>query len=354
MQEFVHLTQPNWMGCFLQHLTVIGRAPGVVADQEHILDKLLAKALTNLRANSTCGCLQTIVLLVQGRDDNGIIPCEKIPDWKQVWLIAARTFEVLCHALAESELPVTQKLDIFDSVFRCSLACDQITPILDSMDLSKPLKRLKCLSLSLSNHATEDLKDKSLGKSYAEAISEILELCPQLESLDLHWYNLYLKMNDAHMKERRFFSHVIQSKQLSQLRYCKLKGIYTNEIDLLAFVKKATELSSLSMEDIHLEVGKLGPIFNHLTTNLPHLEYLHFDDLWESRLICFDSPGQPHFSSDAPNGPNDLTRIGVDCQRTIKYRLTRGHTLGSARSAIWYRRHALLYGPLSVYGPPNV
>jgi hypothetical protein len=345
MEEFVHLTQPNGMGCLLQHLTVIGIAPAPPADQEHSLDELLSNALANLRLNSTHGCLQTIALLVQGQDNNTIIPCSKMRDWRQVWLTAARTFEILCHALAESALPIIQKLDIFDSVSRCSLACDQIAPILDHVGLSKSLEKLRCLSLSLSHHAAEDLNDKALGKIHAKDISRLLELCLQLESLDLHWYNLYAKLDDAQIEERRFFSHIIQLKQVSQLRNCQLKGIHTNEVELLAFLKRATELVSLSMEEIHLEVGKFGPIFNYLTSNVPHLEHLHLDDLWESRLICFESPGQPHFPSSAANGPNAITRIGADCQRTIKYRWTRGHALGSAPAANWRRRKGLQYGP---------
>jgi hypothetical protein len=116
MHEFAHLTQPNWMGCLLQRLTVIGIAPAV--GREYTLVKLLTKALTNLRLNSTHGCLESVVLLLQGQDDNGnIVPCEKMRDWRQIWLTAARTFEIACRALAESALPI-QKLDIFDSVHR--------------------------------------------------------------------------------------------------------------------------------------------------------------------------------------------------------------------------------------------
>jgi hypothetical protein len=353
MEEFVHLTQPHGVGCLLQHLTVIGIAPAPPADQEHSLDELLSKALANLRLNSTHGCLQTIVLLVQGQDNNTIIPCSKMRDWRQVWLTAARTFEILCHALAESALPIIQKLDIFDRVSGCSLACDQIGPIFGRIDLSKSLEKLRCLSLSLSHHAAEDLNDKALGKGFAEDISRLLELCPQLESLDLHWYQLYAKLNenDTQIEERRFFSHIVQSKQVSQLRNCQLKGIYTNEAALLAFLQKATELVSFSMEEVHLEVGKFGPIFNCLTTHLRHLEHLHLDDLWESRLICFECPGQPHFPSSAANGPNAITRIGADCQLTIKYRMTRGHALGSAPAANWHRRKVLQYGPPSIIFP---
>jgi hypothetical protein len=219
------------------------------------------------------------------------------------------------------------------------------------MNLSRPLEKLKCLSLSVSNHVADDPNGEAPGsfaggKRHAEDIVRLLKLCPQLENLELHWYSLGgIKLNDAQKEERLFLGHIVQLEQVSQLRHCQLKGIYTNEITLLAFLKKAAGLSRLSMEQIILDTGKFSPLFNYLTNHVQHLEHLHLDDLWESRLICFDSPGQPHSPSSVANGPHSITRIGVDCRRTIKYRLSRGYVLGSAQASNWHRRKNLLYGP---------
>jgi hypothetical protein len=70
------------MGCVLQRLTIIGIASAAGLKYS---TKVLTEACTNLRRNLVHGCLQSIVLQVQGQDKNGnIIPCEKIRDWKQV------------------------------------------------------------------------------------------------------------------------------------------------------------------------------------------------------------------------------------------------------------------------------
>lgn len=350
MQGFVHLTQPHWMGCLLQHLIIIGIASA--ASLEHP-SRLLTKAFTNLRLNSAHRGLRSIVLLVKGHDENNnLVPCEKIRDWRQVWQTAAQTFIIMSCALAESGLPL-QELDIFGSITRCSLACNQIGPMLDSIDLSRPLEKLKSLSLSLSHHTAEDPKGKVIkslaaGKRHANDIGRLLKLCRQLESLELHWYNLpgTNLSNEARTEERCFFTYIVHVAPFSQLRHCRLEGIYTDETTLLTFLKKATQLSSLSMEEIHLQTGQFGPVFNYLTSHARSLDHLHLDDLWESRrLICFDSPREPHFPCSAAYGPDTLTRIGGDCRCTIGYRLMQGRSLGFPQGLKWYRRKTLLYGP---------
>jgi hypothetical protein len=84
------------------------------------------------------------------------------------------------------------------------------------------------------------------------------------------------------------------------------------------------------MEEIHLQSGKFGPVFDYLSSHAQHLNELHLNNLWESRLIRFDGPGKPHFPmTAASDGPNILTRTGVGCRREIRYRLVKGQARGS-------------------------
>jgi hypothetical protein len=358
LQEFVHFTQPNGLGCLLQRLTIVAVAPVTSIQHASTKGKLLIDAFTNLRLNSASGGLQSLVLHVEGQDMIGnFVTCEKIREWKSVWQTAALAFEISFRALAASALPV-EELDIFHSIIRCSLACDKIAPILDSIDLSKPLEKLKSLSLSLSLHVAEDGAPETLSlvsaKRHSFALGRLLTLCPQLEKLELHWYQIVPRigaanLNEAQIEEQRFFTHVVKNAPLSQLRSCKLDGIKTDETTLLAFVQKASKLSNLHMEEVHLLSGKFGPVFNYLTSRLEHLEYLHLDDLYESRMICFDGPGKPKMPSiDKSDGPNTLTRVGDENRqrrRKIGYRETRGRPLGSAAAANWRNRHRIRYGP---------
>lgn len=352
MQEFVHLTHGNRMGCLLRNLRIVGVVGIPLAVGLQSLTMLLAQAFTNLRLNPAHAGLQSTTLLVQVQAEDGnseLVSIEKVRDWRQVWHTATQTFQIVSLALAESALPI-EILDVFGSVDRCSLACDQIGQVLDTLQVSRALGKLKSLSLSLSHHIVEEDSSSKLhaaARSHTNDIARLLELCQQVQNLELHWYNLRrINLNEAEMEERQFFTHVVQSTQFSQLRHCRLNGIYTDENTLLKFLQKASQLCYFSMESIHLHSGKFGPVFDYLTTHAKHLNELDLSNLWETRLIYFYGPGKPHLpTSSASDGPNILTRKGVGCQRKIRYHIAKGQVLGSAQSANWLRRNTVLYGP---------
>lgn len=260
---------------------------------------LLAQAFTNLRLNSAHAGLQSITLLVQAQVKDGsseLVPIEKVRGWRQVWHTAAETFQIVSLALAESVLPI-EICDVFSSVDRCSLACDQVGPVLDTLQVSRAFEKLKSLSLSLSHNMVEEDSGSRLHttRSHTNDIARFLKLCQQLQKLDLHWYNLRrVEMDEADTEDRGFFAHVVESTQFSQLRHCRLNGIYTDDITLLTFLQTTSHLSYFSMEGIHLQSGKFGPIFDYLTARTKHLDELKLDNLWESRLIYFYGPGKPH------------------------------------------------------------
>lgn len=350
MQEFVYLTHENRMGCLLRNLRVVGVVGIPLAARLQTLTMLLAEAFNNLRLNSAHPSLQSITLLIQTQEDGNSerVSIDKVRDWRQVWHTAAQTFQIVSLALAESALPI-EILDVFGSVDRCSLTCDQIGQCLHTLQVSRALGKLKSLSLSLSHHMVEEDSGSRLNtvRSHTNDIARFLELCQQVQKLELHWYNLRrIKLDEADLEDRQFLAHVVQLAQFSQLRHCRLSGIYTDENTLLTFLQQASQLSYFSMEGIHLQSGKFGPIFDYLTTHAKHLNELNLDNLWESRLIYFYGPGQPHMpTSSASDGPNNLTRKGVDCHRKIRYHFARGEVLGSAQSANWMRRNTVLYGP---------
>ncbi|EEA25967.1 hypothetical protein TMatcc_005779 [Talaromyces marneffei ATCC 18224] len=354
IQEFVHLTHENRMGCLVRNLRIVGVVGIPPATELQSCITLLAQAFTNLRLNSTHAGLQSITLLVEvqvedGDDHSELVSVEKVRDWKQVWHTAAQTFQIVSLALAESALSV-EMLDVFSTVNRCSLACDQIGQVLDALQMSRALGKLKSVSLSLSHHMVEEDsvgKHHTAAQSHAVDIARLLELCQQVEKLELHWYNLrQIKLDKSDVEERQFLTRVLQSTHFGQLQLCQLKGIYTDEITLLTFLQKASQLCGLSMEWVHLHTGKFRPIFDYLTTHASHLNELHLNNLWESRLIYFYGPGKPHFpTSSASDGPNNLTRRGVDCHRTIRYRFSKGFVRGSAQAANGRRRNNILYGP---------
>ncbi|KUL84868.1 hypothetical protein ZTR_08198 [Talaromyces verruculosus] len=211
LRGLVQMTQPQRMGCFLKSLTIKGHAPTTSREYSKEI-ALLTEALTSLRHNSVYGGLESVILTIQGesvvRKGGRAFP-ETFPYWRSFWQTASETLEITSQALAESGVSV-QKLDIFGSIKRCSLACNKIAPLVERVKLSKTLINLKHLSLSLSHHLGEEVKspndetleiDLAAGQGYANDIQCLLELCPHLESLELHWYNLRRhELSGAQMK----------------------------------------------------------------------------------------------------------------------------------------------------------
>jgi hypothetical protein len=231
------------------------------------------------------------------------------------------------------------------------LACDRMATVLEKVDLIASLQGVKQLSMSLSHHHVHEPESVEMrffatGERNTNAIGQILGLCPQLEDLQLHWYNLRVaNLTDTLLEEQRFFDRIAESCRFPSSKRCTLKGIYMSEAALLSFLRHI-HLSSLEMEEVHLHSGKFRPVFSFLAKHMEQLEHVHLDDLWEERLVCFDAPGKPHFpSSGRPSGPHNLTRTGADARRPIQYQFNQGHALGSAEAANWYRQKTLLYGP---------
>lgn len=367
LQSFVQMTQPQRMGCFLKSLTIRGTAP--TPSREFAEESaLLTAALRNLRHNSMYGGLQSLVLTVQGQkivQSGSMVFPESFLNWTSVWQRAYETLKITAQALADSGLFV-QKLDIFGSVDRCSIACNKIATLLERVDLSKPLFGLKNLSLSLSHHTVNNVEssqevtpevDLATGQGYVDDIKHLLELCPHLESLELHWFSLRTyELGSAELEEQGFFNKIAQlDNHFSKLQHCRLEGIHTDGAAILAFFQQTTQISSLTMRNINLKSGTFAPVFDFLTNHMPHLAYLHLESLFERQRICFDEPGKAWLPTTCrANGPNELTRTGADCQRAIGYRFFKGRVKGSSDAIKWRRRQALLYGPPLLGSQGNV
>ena len=172
------------------------------------------------------------------------------------------------------------------------------------------------------------------GQRNTNAFCQFLQLCPNLEALQLHWYGTYRPwdLTQALVEEKRFFDRVADFCRFPSLERLTLKGIYTSEAALISFLRQ-TRLRSLDMEEIHLYLtdhdttDTFRPVFDYLVGHSERLEHVHFDNLFEAdRLIFFNNaPGHPHFPHSAgPNGPNVITRTGADARKPIEYHLRIG------------------------------
>ncbi|CZR64768.1 uncharacterized protein PAC_14667 [Phialocephala subalpina] len=367
LQRAISVTQQHRYGCLLEHLTLVGIPSFLSQDlqttayQQNIA-RLLRQALETICLNSARGCLPAICLIIDGAGKGDSLHLKNWDKRWSIWEAAAECFEMTMLAIGSSQLSI-EVLDIFDSVKRCSLACDQVSPILAKINLADSLRNLKQLSMSLSFHERrrpepEHMESTAFGTENVAAICRFLQLCPHLEDLKLHFYGTYSiscagGLTHALRAELLFFNQVSESCQFPCLGRLSLNGIYTSEAALLSFLRQA-QLRSLDMNEIHLQ-GTYRPIFDHLVEHMNQLEYVHLNDLFEANLINFNAPGKPHFPTlgRRGNGPNEITRIGTDARKPIDYQLKSGRPLGSPLIHNWIERRVSKYGPIVPYYPAS-
>jgi len=350
--NLLHVTQPGWMGCLLYDLTIVNSVhlgPDTVQPETfESQEQTLTKAFTNLRLNSPRKRLGVLTLRLEGlRTRTGeLVPIEKVGKWRLVWSAAASTVSMVARALHNSRLPI-ESLDVFGTVPRCGLAIDQLSSFMDSVDRSAPLSSLDAISLAISNHVPGDAEDEypqDRSRRHVDSLCQLIFLAPKLKSLELRFIELRARTEAPAMAiEKKLFEVLVRKVCFNNLQKCALRGISASEADLLAFLQSFSP-TSVVLEEMHLHPGTFESIFDYLPT-APHLQYLHLDNLWESRLICFDEPGQPHFPSSEPNGPNAITRSGDEVRSPIGYRSMRGYALGSAAAYRWHKRKEMMYGP---------
>ncbi|PIG85084.1 F-box domain protein [Aspergillus arachidicola] len=147
--------------------------------------------------------------------------------------------------------------------------------------MSESLKSTKAMSLSLSHQQSKRQEDvqmlaPAIGRGNTQAITCLLNMCPKLESLHLHWYNLDIfNLTQAQKDEQHFFDRIADFCPIGRLKYCTLQGIHTSEQKLHYFLRR---LRSLTMEQIRLDSGTFRPIFEYLSLNMRKLQYLCLDD----------------------------------------------------------------------------
>lgn len=66
------------------------------------------------------------------------------------------------------------------------------------------------------------------------------------------------------------------------------------------FFVRQVQLNSIGMEEIHLKPGEFSLVFDYLVKHIEQLEHVHLNGLWETKLIYFDAPGEPHFLVPGP------------------------------------------------------
>ncbi|KAI0540366.1 hypothetical protein GGR58DRAFT_461087 [Xylaria digitata] len=341
LDDLVRMTASSRLVCCLQHLTIIGpvgldRAREYRAN-EHV--RLLTLAFRNLKANSPNGSLASLSLRAAA-----VSTCPDTVPWTEFWVVARRTFKVTMEALEESDLSVTEHLDLFGGATGYSLEYDAFVAFARRRPPINAFGNLKRLSFSLSALLADSpvatslctlisLPWNSIGETQSAhavavlgAVSRLTGIMPKLESLHLHWRNMGENGAPSVVQPTAVLNRTGFSAPL-RLKECSLAGMYVPGVELLKFIK-FTRPATLKMRGIHLISGTYAPLLKYLSRpGTPTTSY-HLDDICEKayRFVHFNVPGVPKLQYEGNTGigigPNTLSQQTNDAKRKeITYRL---------------------------------
>ncbi|SMQ45280.1 unnamed protein product [Zymoseptoria tritici ST99CH_3D7] len=339
---FAMVTQPNWLGCALEHLTIIGSPQenidaGEPDDAE--ISELLLKALKQLRANSKTGALRSINLTVEGTTvmrENFSYTC----DWRQIWKCADKTARLLARAMLGSAILV-QSLDLYSSTPRCALNSSQLQTLLNTFDMPE----LRSLSFAVSNNEDCPVDDEGVGLS--KCLERFLiRHARGMEELNMRWLNLHLTdVPYAKIERQRFFDG-FAGLSLPSLNTLSLKGMEITSEALVSFLSTNSQVRRINLEWLHILAGKFESVCIQMTKCL-ELDSIYLNDLWERRLLEFPgADGPAHFPG--YGFPTWTLRTGLGTREKIQYRDVTGNMKGSFAANNWRRERGQLYGPPGV------
>lgn len=245
--------------------------------------QLLSQAFKNLATNSAEGKLQSLSLevIVYRQDAEREITPLAGGSWRLIWQTTAETFRIVSAALQKSLLAV-DCLDVFNGhrMQQCSLESWELSQIDYRNDgLSKVLRALKALSISVSDRilwltsqdaqrsgdladvTSDNEHDRDIDEVTAEAqdennfvgLARMLDVCNELKSLQIHQYlvnSRYLTFHIPSPRER-LFQRVAELAALPALEDCSLRGVFIQERNLLALLKR-TQLRRLTLESVQM------------------------------------------------------------------------------------------------------
>lgn len=367
LREMVRATSPGWLGALLQRCTITGILTNATstADEHRELVSLLAEAFNNLKRRSiTDGLVSLRIRVVASIESTQGETRETIASrsWRTVWDVALQTFNIAVAALQKSQLPVSEHLDVFGSVRGCSLMCDAFLASAQKLLSVQNFRHLKKLTVSLSapsKPTTEPQIGIAATKWGAQAqsghssialhgIMRLAHVMPDLEDLDLHWYNVGEDTSSSSIQPAAS-QEISSGSTFTKLRACSLNGIHISENDLLLFLR-SLHARIISITNVRLISGTWAHTLTYLTSSDSGVTSYHLDDICEGmNLVHFDVPGTSKFLYWGGNvGPSTLTRRAKQVNGAITYRFAPGRAFGSGKRVQWLKNKFEEFGPPSI------
>ncbi|KAJ3547066.1 hypothetical protein NM208_g1695 [Fusarium decemcellulare] len=232
-------------------------------------------------------------------------PRRVLPTNTSLWRCAISTFDMVMQELATTRLKI-KKLDMTYSwdPEEHSLYGRH----LDAFDWSGPglaqsLSTLESLSVRIStrrfpyhNEAEMPVPERTNGPSRYPGISDMIQLCPQLKSLNVHCVSLHsITRTRFNPRTERILQCLNELETLPRLKRFAFHHACTKAEDLMNFIQR-TKVRELSMQCIGLTKGSWKPIFEYLTSQEAAMTKLSLNRLLESRREV----GVVHFGQENP------------------------------------------------------
>jgi hypothetical protein len=335
-------------GQYIESLTIVGSSEVSRwlrnSKDKKLLGNLLSKCLVNLKASLDSKPLETLCL---GVDENTIVE-ELI--YQRRASATLDTASTLFQALASSKIPIS-RLD----AGLCSVPMNAFVDSSDYAELKDTLSSIKEMALSLtlsafyddqgrplpssmceivedaSDDETQDGNDEESSddqnddtdsnggeqqtqvpnhlpklkklatfpddtfRPHVEALVKFFEMTCNLNTLDLHWYNLRPRngKNIPDSDEQQFFRTCYKAIALLPLQQCTLRGIPTKHDTLQEFID-TTSTQAIMLEEVYLISGTWTPILQSLGRRESNYKEIYLKDVQctdnESRqLVWFKS-----------------------------------------------------------------
>lgn len=173
-------------------------------------------------------------------------------------------------------------------------------------------------------------------------------IMPELESFDLHWFNIGQNTLNSPVQPPAHRDITTCSSPFA-LKDCTLRGLYISGINLLQFIM-STDPKVLRLKDINLVTGTYASSFRYMTLPDSPTTHCQFEELCQGRhIVHFNILEKSEESEEgaAKLGPTTFSRqiIGLE-QEGIAHQLRPVLDPRAKEYARW-RQHLL-----PEYGPP--
>jgi hypothetical protein len=253
---------------------------------------------------------------------------------RQVSKNSPKSYEVGHLYWIRAVLEAIQSSQLSARAFRfmgCSIPINVFQHEFRLCDEDAIMQTVQDLKLTVSHSHYMEQEDAeinaSLNKACVARISKFLKGAPNLESIDLHWYNNH----DRHLRqiwpeyyelERLEFGDCLNSFAPPLLRKCSLRGLHISATRLCTFLS-STSAREITLQKVFIHERSWEEVFNILTRSEDPFQELVLIDLFDARspsfgMILFRVPGKPKFRMlYPPAGPSELHRRGDEVPQPL-------------------------------------